>query len=114
MTDPHLPFPRPVQEAALSRQKGRCASCGSRISGLGRSGTEQHRFGESVEAHHVIPHKLGGPLTFENCVIICRACHLSAHQGGRFADVSIYNDLKNLPMPAKVARIAVLYPHYKG
>jgi hypothetical protein len=95
---------------ALSRQKHRCASCGTRISGLGLSGAEQHRFGESVEAHHVIPHKFGGPITVANCVIICRACHLSAHQGGRFADVSIYEDVKKLPMPMKIVRIAALYP----
>jgi HNH endonuclease len=114
MTDSHAPFPKPVQKEALERQRRRCASCRTIITGLGRSGAQQHVFGEGVEAHHVIPHKLGGPLTPENCVIICRACHLSAHQGGRFADVSIYNDLKNLTMPAKIARIAALYPHYRG
>jgi len=78
MTDPHAPFPKPVQQKALERQRG------------------------------------GGPLTPDNCVILCRACHLSAHQGGRFADVSIYDDLKSLTMPAKIARIAALYPHYRG
>jgi hypothetical protein len=114
MKDPHAPFSRPVQEAALGRQKNRCASCGTAVAGLGRSGAELHRFGEGVEAHHVIPHKLGGPLTVDNCVIVCRACHISAHQGGRFADVSIYNDLNNLTMSAKIARIAALYPHYRG
>lgn len=113
MTVPHLRFPGPIQEAAWSRQKRRCASCGTSISGLGRSRMEQHRFGESVDAHHVIPNNLGGPITLDNCVIICRSCHLNAHQGGRFADVSIYNDLKNLAMPLKIARIAALYPHYR-
>jgi hypothetical protein len=114
MTDPHAPFPKPVQKKALERQRGRCASCRTTIAGLGCSGAQQHVFGEGAEAHHVIPHKLGGPLTPENCVIICRACHLSAHQGGRFGDVSIYDDLKKLTMPAKIARIAALYPHYRG
>jgi hypothetical protein len=47
-------------------------------------------------------------------VIVCRAWHISAHQGGRFADVSIYNDLKKLTVPAKIARIAALYPYYGG
>jgi len=114
MTDPHAPFPKLVQKEALERQQGRCASCRVVISRLGRSGAEQHEFGEGVEAHHVIPHKLGGPLTGENCVILCRACHINAHQSGRFADVSIYDDLKRLTMPAKIARIAALYPHYRG
>lgn len=57
---------------------------------------------------------LHGPLTAENCVILYRACHLNPHQGGRFADVSIYDDLKNLTMPEQIARIAALYPHYQG
>lgn len=114
MTNPHMGFPKAVQAAALMRQRDRCASCGTRISGLGRSGSQQHDFGEGVEAHHVIPHKLGGPLTIDNCVVICRACHLNAHQGGRFADVSIYNDVVNLGMPKRIAKIAALYPHYNG
>jgi hypothetical protein len=113
MTDPHAPFPKPVQKKALDRQRGRCASCLTPITKLGRSGAEQHDFGEGVEADHVTPHKLGGPLTTENCVILCRACHLNAHQGSRFADVGIYKDLKTLTMPAKIARIAALYPHYR-
>ena len=114
MTDPHAPFPAGVQQKALERQRRRCASCRTPITGLGRSGAMQHKYGEGAEAHHVIPHKLHGPLTAENCVILCRACHLNAHQGGRFADVSIYDDLKNLTMPEKIARIAALYPHYQG
>ena len=114
MMSSHLPFPRSVQEQAVNRQKNRCASCGIRLFGLGRSGAAQHKFGESAEAHHIIPHALGGPVTVENCVIICRACHLNAHQGGRFADTSIYDDLKSVPMAAKILRIAPLYPHYRG
>jgi hypothetical protein len=65
MTDPHAPFPKPVQKKALDRQRGRCASCLTPITKLGRSGAEQHDFGEGVEAHHVIPHNLGGPFTTE-------------------------------------------------
>jgi hypothetical protein len=87
MTDSHAPFPKPVQKEALERQRRRCASCRTVITELGRSGAQRHVFGEGVEAHLVIPHKLGGP---------------------------IYNDLKNLTMPAKIARIAALYPHYRG
>ena len=62
----------------------------------------------------MIPHKLGGPITVENCVVLCRACHLSAHQGGFWADVSIYDDLAELPMEEKIATIAALYPHFRG
>src|SRR5437660_2642494 len=54
MTDSHAPFPKPVQKEALERQRRRCASCRTIITGLGRSGAQQHVFGEGVEAHHVI------------------------------------------------------------
>jgi HNH endonuclease/Integrase core domain len=95
-------FPTSIQRQALVRQKFLCASCGTRISALGDSGKQSHQFGERAEGHHVIPHKLGGPITPENCVVLCRACHTSAHQGGRWSDTSIYADLsesagKSLP-----------------
>lgn len=77
-------------------------------------GQSDHAFGETAEGHHVIPHKLGGPLTVDNCVILCKACHYSAHQGGRWSDTSIYEDLAALPMQQKIARISMLYPHYRG
>jgi len=114
MATPHVNFPAPIQNGALERQKNKCASCGVKISGLGKSGAGEHEFEEGVHAHHVIPHKLGGPITQDNCVILCVSCHRSAHQGSRWADVSIYEDLKKLPMPLKIARIAALYPHYWG
>ena len=50
MTDPHAPFPRPVQHQALERQKGRCASCRTTITELGHAGAHQHMFSEGVEA----------------------------------------------------------------
>jgi hypothetical protein len=47
-------------------------------------------------------------------VVLCRSCHINAHQGGRWRDASIYDDLKNLPMAAKIVKIAAMYPHYSG
>jgi hypothetical protein len=114
MAAEHLNFPAPVQRSALSRQKHRCASCGTRVSEIGQAGRSTHLFGEGAEGHHVIPHKMGGPITVENCVVLCRACHGNAHQGGRWRDAAIYDDLKNLSMPLKIAKIAALYPHYSG
>ncbi|MBI1178937.1 MAG: hypothetical protein GC201_00160 [Alphaproteobacteria bacterium] len=114
MADKHTPFPAYVQKLALARQKFRCASCGTRILGIGKSGAQGHTFGEGAEGHHVIPHKMGGPITLENCVVLCRSCHLSAHQGGLWADTCIYRDVVSLPMPQQIARIAALYPHYSG
>jgi 5-methylcytosine-specific restriction endonuclease McrA len=87
-----------MQKMALSRQKYRCVSCGTRGSEIGQAGRLTHLFGEGTEGDHVIPHKMGGPITGENCVVLCRACHISVHQGGRWLDASIYNDLNMLPM----------------
>jgi hypothetical protein len=114
LADDHKTFSRPVQRQALERQKFRCASCKVSIAAIGEAGVDQHRFGEGAQAHHVIPHKEDGPLWVSNCVVICRSCHYSAHQGGRWGDVSIYADLKGLAIAQKIARISALYPHYNG
>lgn len=114
MAADHKNFPAPVQRSALSRQKGRCASCGLYLSDIGQAGRTTHLFSEGAEGHHVIPHKLGGPISLENCVVLCRACHITAHQGGRWRDTSIYDDLRTLPMAMKIERIAALYPYYTG
>jgi hypothetical protein len=111
---PHANFPTRIQSDALKRQKKICACCGTKITGIGEAGRRGHEFGEGAKAHHVIPHKLNGPLTLENCVIICGSCHYSAHVGGNWRDTTIYNDLLALPMALRIARIAKLYPHYRG
>jgi hypothetical protein len=114
MADDHQRFPASTQKQALERQKYLCASCGTRISEIGEAGQAGHRFGERAEGHHLIPHKMGGPITVENCVVLCRACHSSAHQGGRWRDISIYSDIAKLTMAARIKKIAGLYPHYRG
>jgi len=114
MATPHVNFPSGIQAQALGRQKHKCAMCGGAIAGLGNQGRAQHKFGEGVQAHHVIPHSMGGPISVDNCVVICYACHMSAHQGGRWRDLSIYADVAALPLPQKIAKIAALYPHYNG
>jgi len=114
MAADHKNFPSNVQRQALQRQHYQCASCSTPIAAIGQAGLDQHRFGEGAEAHHVVPHKMGGPIAVSNCVVICRTCHYSAHQGGRWRDISIYADLDGLPMDQKIAKIAALYPHYNG
>jgi hypothetical protein len=114
MASDHMPFPARVQKDALARQRFLCASCGTPIATIGEAGQTDHRFGERAEGHHVIPHTMGGPVTVENCVVVCRACHYSVHHGGRWRDISIYKDVFKLPMPKKIAKIAKLYPHYRG
>src|SRR5688500_13847572 len=97
-------FPAPIQRLALGRQEFHCASCGYLITAIGEAGRANHEFGERAEGHHVIPNKMGGPITVDNCVVLCRACHLNAHQGGRWADISIYEDLAELQMSHKIAK----------
>src|ERR1700712_3733971 len=113
MLGPHRPFPRPVQQMPLSRQRGKCASCGTPITAPGKTGAPNHAFGESAEGHHVIPHQLGGPLTEANCVVLCKSCHYSVHRGGHWKYTQQYNSVKGLPMNAQIAAIARLYPHYR-
>ncbi len=110
----HQNFPPHVQRLALARQKNLCASCGHVIHAIGEAGSEAHEYGERAEGHHVIPHKMGGPITVENCVVLCRSCHLSAHQGGRWRDISIYQGIQAPPTPQDIAKIAALYPFYAG
>ncbi len=110
MPDPHQPFPRSTQLRALARQGGLCVSCGTRIVTPGQAGAVDHRFGESAEGHHMVPHSMGGSLTLDNCVVVCRACHLNAHQGGRFRDLDIYDDLTSLSLPDRIRKLKRLYP----
>ncbi|MBN9063007.1 MAG: hypothetical protein BGP06_08955 [Rhizobiales bacterium 65-9] len=116
-----IPFSPQTQAAALKRQGYVCASCGSRIWVAGRRGAASHRFGEGSEGHHVIPFEgMNGPNSVENCVVLCKSCHNSAHQGGRFADIDVYSDLpghKKRVSPAVMAEmiesVADDYPHYR-
>jgi hypothetical protein len=114
MADGHQRFPAVIQKLALARQKFRCGSCETLITDVGEAGISTHAFGERAEGHHIIPHKMGGPISLENCVVLCRSCHIGAHQGGRWQDISIYDDLKRLDMTDKIAKVAALYPHYRG
>ena len=110
------PFSAPIKNAALARQGYHCACCPKIISAPGEGARAYHLLGERSEGHHLIPHKapLYGPNTIENCVVICQACHLNAHQGGRWFDVSIYDDIKELPIASKIKTIAKEYCHYNG
>lgn len=114
MSAPYGRFSGNIQRAALARQKFKCGSCGTMIVTVGEVGKSQHQFRERAEGHHIIPNIDGGPPTEDNCVILCRACHLNAHQGGQWKDVSIYADTKNLPIRQRIASISKLYPHYRG
>src|SRR4051794_24186756 len=98
MSSGHTRFPASIQTRALMRQRYHCASCGLRISAIGEAGMDKHEHGERAEGHHLIPHKMAGPITVDNCVVMCRACHSNAHQAGRWGDISIYDDLAKLPM----------------
>jgi HNH endonuclease len=108
-------FSRTTMQEAFARQGGYCASCGIRIWKMGREGAMWHKFGESAEAHHVRPVLAGGTAHVENCVVVCRACHISAHQGGAWADISIYRkaEIEGNPVYASTEEITAEYPFYK-
>jgi 5-methylcytosine-specific restriction endonuclease McrA len=93
-------FVRAIQESALRRQGYRCGSCGTKITALGRSGQQAHKFGESAQAHHVKHVKLGGKGDLANCVILCSSCHYSVHEGGNFRH-------------GKVSGLPTDYPYYR-
>jgi 5-methylcytosine-specific restriction endonuclease McrA len=94
-------FLRPTQDRALSRQRYRCASCGTHISQLGDAGSAKHKYGEGAQAHHMLHVKVGGLGTVENCVILCWSCHYSAHEGGNYRH-------------GKVTGQESDYPYYRG
>ena len=77
-------FSRQTQELAWLRQGKLCASCGTPIHALGVSGQSQHRFGETVQAHHIRHAKRGGTNHIDNCVVLCQSCHYSVHEGGNY------------------------------
>lgn len=94
-------FARTTQEAALARQKGLCASCGTPISRLGNAGRAEHAHGEGAHAHHMLHVRLGGLGTLDNCVILCASCHDSAHEGGNYRSGTVTSDASD-------------YPHFHG
>lgn len=82
---------------------------------MGAAGAARHKFGERAEAHHLLPVLAGGTAHVDNCVILCRTCHYSAHQAGRWADISIYEKRGSRRKPAYVSvkTVAAEYPFYK-
>lgn len=94
-------FPTSIQNLALVRQKFRCASCGTSITRLGNAGASDHKYGEGAHAHHVRHVKFGGTAALDNCVILCWACHYSAHEGGNYRHGSVVGKSDD-------------YPHFRG
>ena len=86
-----------TQQLAMARQQNKCASCGTRIFGLGQVGQPAHRFGEGVQAHHVHHIKFGGTEVLDNCVILCQSCHYSAHEGGNYRYGTVVGRKQDFP-----------------
>ncbi|MCG7896107.1 MAG: HNH endonuclease signature motif containing protein [Candidatus Thiodiazotropha taylori] len=83
-------FPIITKKQALSRQRNRCASCGTEIASLNQIGKRIHQYGEGAHAHHIKPCQHGGTNHLSNCVILCESCHYSAHEGGHYRNNSDY------------------------
>jgi 5-methylcytosine-specific restriction endonuclease McrA len=94
-------FSRFTQEAALERQQHLCASCGTKIDQLGLAGAATHEYGESAQAHHMRPIRAGGTSHVSNCIVLCQACHYSAHEGGNYRHGTVIGAERD-------------YPYYRG
>jgi HNH endonuclease len=81
-------FTTETMKAALRRQDNRCGSCGVYIYEFGKDGARGHAFGEWAEAHHIRHAHAGGDPSVQNCVVVCKSCHYSAHGGGNYRDNS--------------------------
>lgn len=80
-------FTTATLQQALTRQKFKCACCGTKINGLGQSGQKSHQYGEGAHGHHMKPCLNGGANQLSNCVIICESCHYSVHGGGNYRNL---------------------------
>ncbi len=83
-------FPESVKLQALIRQNYTCGSCGEKIESLRQIGQISHKYGEGARAHHMRHCQMGGTNDVSNCVIICEACHYSAHNGGDYRNKSSF------------------------
>jgi 5-methylcytosine-specific restriction endonuclease McrA len=90
-------FTRGIQELALGRQRNVCASCGTPISKLGEAGRANHKFGEGAQAHHIKHVKFGGSGDVSNCVVLCKSCHYSAHEGGNYRFGTVVGETTDFP-----------------
>jgi 5-methylcytosine-specific restriction endonuclease McrA len=90
-------FSETTKREALGRQRFRCGSCGLDISEPGNAGRSSHAFGEGAQAHHVRHVKLGGPASVENCVVLCQACHYTAHEGGNYRSGTVEGSAAEFP-----------------
>ncbi len=60
-----MPFAPKIKEDALLASARRCAVC-KKYNGVG------------VEVHHIVAEASGGPNTFDNAIVLCFDCHMSA------------------------------------
>lgn len=58
-------FSKAVKRDAFMRAKGCCEMCGARLT-VGK-----------IEYDHRIPDALGGEPTLDNCVVVCKPCHVT-------------------------------------
>ena len=82
-----------TKKRVLARQRGRCAICGMRLSGLAAASPVVTDSPLVINFHHVVPAQLGGDRSEDNCVAVCRgevpgtdnlSCHYRVHYDGRF------------------------------
>ena len=81
-----------IRESALRFANGRCECCGKNHEELAEDYLEHARLsGEWVspnlmnqinffEVHHIVPVHLGGNSSLDNLIVLCKTCHLKAHE----------------------------------
>jgi hypothetical protein len=84
-------FGQATKLAALERQECLCAMCASLIVPCANKQLISVAWGETAHAHHRRPMQQKGKGTVDNCVIVCRSCHYSAHFGGNYGKKIIAN-----------------------
>ena len=90
-------FSRKTKEEALARQRDRCASCGEQLFIFDDAEEEDETLGKAAHAHHMRHRKSNGANGVENCVILCKPCHYSVHEGGNYRFGTVESDENDYP-----------------
>ena len=70
---------------------------GAKVMNLGQIGQKSHKFGEGAHAHHILHVQQGGTNALSNCVVLCEACHYSAHEGGNYQSKAVRANRSDYP-----------------
>lgn len=86
--------PRSLRERVLERDGHECRFCGL--------SNEAHRekYGHGIEAHHIVPQRIGGRDHVHNLVAVCKSCHGTLEELHARAVVELDKKDKDEPIEA--------------